>query len=179
MRFIIQSWGRDRSIYKRDWLWARPPHEKIAYIFKFIFSFVSLWCLGKTRRWLSPHNTQRLQNSAENVERSVLTLCSLWLCAKNSVKLIFFSKFLTSSYIYWDRSVCADNEHSSNSQRISVPQWTLVDKSNCSGKWYPESLSFRALRSTALQRALINNYVWCFLYYVLETIYMNSTFIII
>ena len=44
-------------------------------------SISSLWCYCwlKARRWVPPLNTQCLHNFSESVERSVLTLGSLWL----------------------------------------------------------------------------------------------------
>ena len=67
------------------WLWNRlvvfsipaRGNEYKMNIFIYIYIFIPLlWCRGKARRWVPPHNTQCLQNSAECGERSVLTLDS-------------------------------------------------------------------------------------------------------
>ena len=59
----------------------------------------SLWCRGKTLRWVPPLNTQRLQNSAEtDGKRNISTLGSLCLpCSvRDTAWSWFFFKFLTS-----------------------------------------------------------------------------------
>ena len=94
--------AQGHKVWLSTWLIVGSiPLEDMKYLFKCIFtlltllyiSFFSLWCPGKARRWVTPLNTQSLQNSAESGERSLLTLGSL--CLSWRMKLIFIiSKLL-------------------------------------------------------------------------------------
>ena len=76
---------------KINWLWVGSPLEEIKYLFK--FSFLCYLCRGNARRWVSPLDTQCLQNLAESGERGVLTLGSLCLpCEANLIEFWFVSK---------------------------------------------------------------------------------------
>ena len=81
-----------------------PDSRRWNIYLKFIFPFSSLWCRGKSRRWVLPLNKRCLQNSAESGERSVLTLDSLCLpcCVRDTAWSWFFfvAVYYNSYYIF-------------------------------------------------------------------------------
>ena len=95
---------------KIDWLWVRSPLEEIKYLLTLhiLHIFISsLWCRGKVRRWVPPLKAQYLQNSAERVERSVLTLGSLCLpcCVRDTAwsSFNFFNLMMNHSIFSHDQ----------------------------------------------------------------------------
>ena len=74
--------------------------EEMKYLFKFIFPFLAL-VSGQSEALRSPLNMQRLQNSEESVERSVLTLGSFAYPVVSGIQREANFTYLVSFLIYY------------------------------------------------------------------------------